>query len=59
VVQRTTRPACLKRDLRVDEIYKEIQVMFLAGRTEPLSDAEMAELVAKPMPELEGAARRL
>jgi isopropylmalate/homocitrate/citramalate synthase len=42
----------LKRDPRVDEIYNEIQVMFEAGRTEPLSDDEIAELVAKHMPEL-------
>jgi isopropylmalate/homocitrate/citramalate synthase len=41
----------LKRDPRVDNICKEVSAMFEAGRTKPLSDAEMAELVAKHMPE--------
>jgi isopropylmalate/homocitrate/citramalate synthase len=41
----------LKRDPRVDDIYKEVLAMFEAGRTKPLSDAEMARLVAKHMPE--------
>jgi isopropylmalate/homocitrate/citramalate synthase len=41
----------LKRDPRIDDICKEVLAMFEAGRTKPLSDAEMAELVAKHMPE--------
>jgi isopropylmalate/homocitrate/citramalate synthase len=41
----------LKRDPRIDDIYKEVLAMFEVGRKEPLSDAEMAELVAKHMPE--------